>query len=115
MKMGYGFLMELPNSPEAVRLIIFIGLLALLGIAEAVFPRKIRALPRSRRWMTNIGLVIIDSVVVRFMGPLIAISVAVFAASKAGNFCHSTSVPAIWGFGQHKRPCFTKGGDSTYF
>lgn len=59
-------------------------LFVLLVVLEAIFPRKKRSMPRGRRWRTNIVIIIVDSVALRFMGPVAAISAAIFA--EQNNF-----------------------------
>ena len=63
-----------------IRLGIFIGALLLFSGLEAVFPKKARTQLRQSRWMTHIGLTIINTVAVRLLGPIVALAVAGWAA-----------------------------------
>lgn len=54
-------------------------LFVLLATLEAIFPRKKRSMPRGRRWRTNMIIILVDSVALRLMGPVAAISAAIFA------------------------------------
>lgn len=65
-----------------LRLSIFAGALILFSSLEALFPRKRRNLPRQTRWLTHLGITIIDSLAVRVLGPLTAIAIAIWASGK---------------------------------
>lgn len=59
-----------------IRLSVFIGVFTLMALLELLAPKKERALPRTKRWVTNWSLVIINSVSMRFLIPVLAVSVA---------------------------------------
>ncbi|PWQ95668.1 sterol desaturase family protein [Leucothrix arctica] len=62
-----------------LRLTIFIGVLALMATLEALFPKKERTQSRQSRWTTNLSLVVINSVVLRLLGPITAVLAAEYA------------------------------------
>lgn len=86
--------MDSVSSFGALRLSIFLGLLILLIFAETLLPRKARALPRLRRWGTNLAFVIVDSLVVRLMGPLIAVSAAIYAQTQGWGLLNAVLLPS---------------------
>ena len=51
------------NEP-AIRLSVFLGIFALVAIAEALAPRRRRSLSRLARWPNNIGVVVVNTLVV---------------------------------------------------
>lgn len=65
-----------------IRLSIFLGALIIFSSLEAVFPKKRRTQKRSTRWITHIGLTLIDTLAVRLLGPLAALAVASWASTK---------------------------------
>lgn len=67
----------------AFRLAGFGGTLALVGLAQTLWPRRPACAPRARRWLTNVTLVIVNTLVVRFCVPLLAVGTAV-AAEESG-------------------------------
>lgn len=87
------WLISFPVSPEAARLAIFTGLLGLFAGLEALFPRKRRRQKRAGRWVTNFTIVIIDSLAVRLLGPLIALSVAASSAAQGWGLLNILSLP----------------------
>ena len=63
-----------------IRLTFFLGVLVLMAIWEAVAPRRVLAVKRPWRWASNLTLVAVNSLVVRFAFTLGALRVAVVAA-----------------------------------
>ena len=62
-----------------LRLSIFIGVLTLMAILEAVLPKRERTQSRQSRWLTNLSLVVINSLVLRLLGPITAVLAASYA------------------------------------
>ena len=62
-----------------LRLGFFFGVLAIMAIWEILAPRRRLSLPKSRRWLSNIGLVFLDTLTVRWVVPVTAISMAILA------------------------------------
>ena len=74
--------MFLLENESSVRLVAFLGAFSLFAVAEAMAPRKDRVAPRAKRWPVNLALVAIDSVAVRFLTPILAVSAAGLAAAN---------------------------------
>ncbi|MXU66420.1 sterol desaturase family protein [Oceanomicrobium pacificus] len=73
------------EDAATLRLGIFLGLFALLAAAEALLPRRDRRMGRGRRWATNWGLVLIDTLTLRLVAiavPLLAVGAALDAAAR---------------------------------
>jgi len=70
-------------------------MLILFSSLEALFPRRQRNLPRQGRWLTHLGITVIDSLAVRILGPLTAIAVAVWASGKGVGLFNLTDWP-LW-------------------
>ncbi len=66
----------------AIRLSLFLGGLVALGVLERLAPRRDLVLPRARRWAANLGLVVVNTVVLRLLLPLAAVGAAVLAAER---------------------------------
>ena len=81
-----------------IRLGVFLGLFVLLAAAEALVPRKSRTQPRSHRWATNWGIVILDTLTLRLMAivlPLLAVGAAIDAQALGWGLFNHTTWP-IW-------------------
>jgi len=82
----------LANEP-AIRLGAFIGVLALMAIWEAASPRRQRDIPRAIRWANNLGLVVLDTLILRFVFPVLAVGTAVIAAERGWGLLNLTGLP----------------------
>ncbi|MEM8570763.1 MAG: sterol desaturase family protein [Pseudomonadota bacterium] len=81
-----------------VRLAIFLGLFALLAVAEQFLPRRPRSQTRSQRWMTNWSIVILDSLTLRLVAiaiPLLAVGAAIDAGNRGWGLFNSLSWPPL--------------------
>ncbi len=75
-----------------LRLGMFVGLLAILAIAERMFPRRGDAVPAMRQ-LTNLGLVVIDTVVVRLVFPVLAVGFAAALQSRGIGLLPQLDLP----------------------
>jgi len=76
-----------------IRLGAFFGILCIMALWEVAAPRRARALPKWRRWASNLGIVFLNSALLRLVFPAAAVGFAVLAQSQG------------WGlFNQHTAP-----------
>lgn len=78
-----------------LRLTVFLSVFALMAFWEWRAPRRARAIGRERRWTTNLGLVVIDTIVVRLLFPAAAVGAAFDAAAMGWGLFNHTDWP-IW-------------------
>lgn len=79
-----------PGSEGPLRLIVFVSIFAVMAVFEAVLPRRDRDRGRGHRWLTNIGIAVIDTLVVRLLFPVAAVGIAVIAEAQGwGLFNHA--------------------------
>lgn len=79
----------------SLRLGVFLSILLLMMCAEALFPRKARAMARSRRWTSNLLLIVIDGLFVRLLFPIVAVGIAIIAADNNWGLFNLIDLP-IW-------------------
>lgn len=77
----------------SLRLGVFLSVLIIMASAEAIWPRKSRSQKRTRRWLTNMLLVVIDSIVLRVLFPIIAVGVAAYAAQQQWGLLNLINLP----------------------
>ena len=84
-------------SGTALRLSIFLGVFALLALAETMRPRRPRLLSRRIRWPSHFGMLGLATVLVRFAAfvfPLVgATAAAIYAAGQGWGLFHWLSMP----------------------
>jgi sterol desaturase/sphingolipid hydroxylase (fatty acid hydroxylase superfamily) len=67
---------------QTIRLSIFAGVLLLVALWEMVAPRRPLLDSKRRRWVTNLTLVVIDTIAVRLLFPILPVALAGVAASR---------------------------------
>lgn len=82
-------------DPTQTRLFFFVSAFILFAGLEALFPRKQRVQSWWQRWLTNFGMVFINSIALRLLGALTAISVAAFAADRDWGLFNIIELPVI--------------------
>lgn len=78
----------------AVRLGAFFGVLAAMAAWEALAPRRSRVLSRRRRWPANLGIVVLNTVIVRLLFPAAAVGLALSAQTQGWGLLNRYEVPA---------------------
>jgi sterol desaturase/sphingolipid hydroxylase (fatty acid hydroxylase superfamily) len=76
----------------ALRLAAFFGVFALIALWEAACPRRERLHPRRVRWAANLGLVILNSVVLRLVFPMAAVAFATLAAERGWGLLNALAL-----------------------
>jgi sterol desaturase/sphingolipid hydroxylase (fatty acid hydroxylase superfamily) len=64
------------DSETEIRLGAFLGVFAVMALWEIAAPRRRRNLGRSIRWPANLGLTILNALIIRFLFPAVAVGVA---------------------------------------
>lgn len=77
----------------AIRLGAFAGIFAVMALWEVLAPRRHQASGRWRRWPGNLGIVVLDSVLVRLLFPTAAVGVALFAETHGWGLLHALKAP----------------------
>ena len=86
---------QLTNNADQLRLGIFIGILIIMALLEFLLPRRNVDANRKLRWTSNIGIVILDSILVRILLPTTTIAVALFVENSNYGFFNLFSLPNV--------------------
>ncbi len=87
----------MPEFSEAtVRLSAFVGIFTAMAVFEQLLPRRERFPARGRRWLTNWGMLIVDSAVLRIIFPAAAVGVALWAEQAGFGLFNWIEVPLIF-------------------
>jgi len=84
----------LVNEPF-VRLLAFAGIFAAMAAWEALAPRREQKLARGMRWPSNIGVVVVDTILVRLVFPTTAVGLALLAEAREWGLFHALGLP-MW-------------------
>jgi len=77
-----------------IRLTAFAGVFASMALWELLAPRRRQAIRRLRRWPGNLGIVVIDSILVRLAFPMAAVGMALFAEQNGWGLFNRVAAPA---------------------
>jgi sterol desaturase/sphingolipid hydroxylase (fatty acid hydroxylase superfamily) len=77
----------------AIRLTLFLGVLALVGLWEALAPRRPAPLGRWARWPSNLGIVVLNTVLVRLLLPTTAVALALVGEREGWGLLHHFALP----------------------
>jgi sterol desaturase/sphingolipid hydroxylase (fatty acid hydroxylase superfamily) len=76
-----------------IRLGVFIAVLIAMALWEAIAPRRARSFARAARWPANLGISILDSLVVRILLPLGAVSFASYCTAHQWGLLSAITLP----------------------
>ena len=78
-----------------IRLLAFAGVFGLLALWEASAPRRPRSLGRRQRWPANIGIVVLNTAIVRIGFPLGTVGFALVCAQRGWGLMNMVELP-LW-------------------
>jgi sterol desaturase/sphingolipid hydroxylase (fatty acid hydroxylase superfamily) len=82
----------LATEPQ-LRLIVFLGVLVAMALWELAAPRRRQEIPRVIRWTNNLGLVVIDTIVLRLSFPILAVGLALIAQDRGWGLFNVIEAP----------------------
>jgi len=81
----------------AIRLGFFLALFVLVALWEQVAPRRPSTVSKALRWVNNLGLVALDSLVLRLLFPAAAVGMAALAQERGWGLLNLHPLPGPWG------------------
>jgi sterol desaturase/sphingolipid hydroxylase (fatty acid hydroxylase superfamily) len=82
------------STESFVRLAAFGSILAAMVVWEFLAPRRDEKIGRWARWPSNIGVVVLDTVLVRLLFPIGAVGLAMLAESRGWGLLNAFDIPA---------------------
>jgi len=80
---------------DIVRLSFFVSILAVIALWEIMAPRRVLSDSKRRRWFTNLGMVAIDTAVIRFLLPILPVGMAITAGERGMGILNTLHLP-LW-------------------
>jgi sterol desaturase/sphingolipid hydroxylase (fatty acid hydroxylase superfamily) len=78
-----------------IRLGFFLGIFALMATWEVVAPRRARLLTRLQRWSSNLGLVVLNTLLLRLLFPAAAVGMALSVNAQGWGLLNALTWP-VW-------------------
>jgi sterol desaturase/sphingolipid hydroxylase (fatty acid hydroxylase superfamily) len=76
-----------------IRLGAFAGVFIVMAVWEFVVPRRKQSIGRGWRWPNNLGVVIVDTLLVRILFPTTAVGLAMLAEARGFGFFNILALP----------------------
>lgn len=81
------------QEEQQIRLVFFLGTLAVIALWEVIAPRRPLHDSKGRRWFTNLSLVVLDTVIVRFTVPVLPVGLAVMLQQRGWGILNLVTLP----------------------
>ena len=79
----------------AIRAGVFFGVLILMAVWEVLAPRRASTISKVVRWGNNLGLVVFNSILLRFIFPTAAVGVAIFVSEHNWGLLNYVQLPSF--------------------
>ena len=81
------------SNADTIRLAFFVGVFAVMAVWETLVPRRQRAFARLRRWPGNIGIVALNTLILKIALPVAAVEFAAVASERGWGLLANTGLP----------------------
>ena len=82
------------DSESSIRLAIFLGMFLLLAVAEVLFPRRKPVYSKPKRWLSNLTISALNTLVVRISFPIAGVAAALLAQDRQWGLLNQLPVAA---------------------
>lgn len=83
---------------KTIRLGFFLGVFAVVALWEILAPRRRLSVPKGGRWFANLGVVVLNTVVVRLFFPTAAVGFALLGEERGWGLLNNLELPGWAGF-----------------
>jgi sterol desaturase/sphingolipid hydroxylase (fatty acid hydroxylase superfamily) len=81
------------DNELTIRLSVFLGSLILIAVWELLLPRRQLVVSRIVRWYSNLGIVVISSLLLRWLFPMLAMGMAALSVERQWGFFNNFEFP----------------------
>lgn len=81
------------KNEQAIRLGFFFGILVIMALWEFAAPRRARSYSRLQRWPSNLGIVFLNSALVKLIFPFAAVALAAAGEAKGWGLLNAVAMP----------------------
>ena len=81
------------GNADTIRLAFFVGVFAVMALWEALAPRRRRAFGRLRRWPSNIGIVVLNTLTLKIALPVAAVEFAATGTARGWGLLAAVDLP----------------------
>jgi sterol desaturase/sphingolipid hydroxylase (fatty acid hydroxylase superfamily) len=81
------------GDESAIRLTSFLCVFLLVALGEHLWPRRQLTVPKGRRWICNLSVIVIDTLIVRLMISIMPVALAELARARGWGLLNLVSLP----------------------
>jgi sterol desaturase/sphingolipid hydroxylase (fatty acid hydroxylase superfamily) len=81
------------GAEPVIRLAFFFSILVIVAVGEALVPRRQRSLTRLTRWPGNLGIVALNTLMLRIIFPTTAIGLALLGEERGWGLLNALTIP----------------------
>ncbi len=81
------------SNEQTIRLVAYGGVMGLMLVLEALFARRKRTAPRLHRWVNNLGIAALNSVLLGLLVPVLAVAMAMIAQEHGWGLFNMIEAP----------------------
>ena len=85
--------LALLNNEPMIRFGCFFGILIWLSVWEVIAPRRRLSISKPMRWLNNLGLVVLNTIVLRALFPTAAVGTAALASQQSWGLFNTIALP----------------------
>lgn len=84
------------NHESTIRLSFFLGILTIMGLWEWFKPARKPSVAKPVRWFNNLGIVFLDTFLLRILFPAAAVGLAALADRQNAGLLNHFELPLLW-------------------
>jgi len=81
------------EKDAVIRLGFFFGVLIIMAIWELLWPRRVLTMSKLSRWLSNLGIVLLDNVLIRILFPVLVIGLAAMGQENKWGLLNNIQLP----------------------
>ncbi len=81
------------EKDAVIRLGFFFGVLIIMAIWELMWPRRVLTMSKLSRWLSNLGIVLLDNVLIRILFPVLVIGLAAMGQENKWGLLNNIQLP----------------------
>ena len=81
------------NNETAIRLVFFFAIFAAVALWELAAPRRALTTSKAGRWFANIGIVVLNTIILRVIFPAAAVGMAVWVGEQKWGLINNVDIP----------------------
>lgn len=81
------------QNEASIRLGAFLSVLVIMASLEVILPRRVLTVSKAKRWLNNLGIVVLNTIIIRLLFPTAALGIALIAEDRQWGLFNLVQVP----------------------